>query len=146
MSMPPPPPPGDQPNPAPPSFGQPSYGQPAGGLPAYASPPPGYSPYGQQPAPQGNSGLAIAGFVVSLVALIPCFWFWLLQLPGYVGTVLSIFGLKATKGGAKKGRGLAIAGLVVGIVAIALALAVTAVIYTSDDCVVDGLDITCDFE
>jgi len=120
--------------------------------PGFPTPPPGYPPtgpagYGAYPAaPQGNSGMAIAGFVLALVGLVPCFWFWFLQIPGYLAVIFSVLGMKATAGNAKKGRGLAIAGLVVGIVAVVAALALTAFVYTSDDCVVDGLSFECDFD
>ena len=90
--------------------------------------------------------MAVAGFVCSLVGLIPCFWFWFLQIPGYLGTIFSVLGLKATKDGARKGRGLAIAGLVVGIIVVVIALALTAFVYTSDDCIRDGISFECDFD
>lgn len=121
-SMPPPPPPGDQP---PPPYGY-----------AYAS------PDGQPYAPK-NSGMAITGFVLSLVGTIPCFWFWFLQVPGYLGVIFSAIGMKATAGGARKGRGLAIAGLVVGLVVTAFAIGMTVFVYTSDSCVTDGLSFEC---
>lgn len=54
-----------------------------------------------------TSGLAIAGFVCSLAGLL----FWLV-VP-LVGLVLSIIGLNQTKGGKRKGRGLAIAGIII---------------------------------
>lgn len=104
------------------------------------APPPGYQGYGAAPAgPARYSGQAITGFVLSLVALIPCFWFWVLQIPGYLGVIFSTLGLKQTKDRSRQGRGLAIAGLVVGIVAVALAMLITIYVYTSDDCTRDGL-------
>ncbi|MBX3461009.1 MAG: hypothetical protein KF696_13765 [Planctomycetes bacterium] len=66
---------------------------------------PGYPQqgYGAPPQQQGTPGLAIAGFIL---ALIPCTW-WL-------GLIFSAIGLaQANKRGA--GKGLAIAGLVIGI-------------------------------
>jgi Domain of unknown function (DUF4190) len=139
MTLPPPPPPGDRPN----------YGAP----PPIGAPPPGYAPYGQlpyaaQPGQFGQpakSGMAIAGLVLSLVGVIPCFWFWFLQVPGYLGVIFSIIGLKATKGGARRGRGMAIAGLVVGLAVVAMALLITLVVYTSNDCITDGIQFECQF-
>lgn len=140
MSMPPPPPPGDQP---PPGWGTPP--APVGMPPTPWGTAPTYLPHGQQYAPRRTSGMAIAGFVLSLVALVPCFWF-VFQLPGVLGTVFSAVALKATSGGRMKGRGLAIAGLVVGLITVAIAALFTTYVYTSDDCVTDGFEISCDFE
>jgi amino acid transporter len=115
------------------------------------TPPPG--PWGGQPvfAPLGGpppdarfSGMAIAGFVLSLVALLPCFWIWI-QLPGLLGVIFSLIGMKATKGQLRKGRRLAVAGLIVGLVAIALTIAFTVFVYTSDDCTTDNFQIECNF-
>lgn len=103
------------------------------------------APYGQQPPPARTSGMAISGFVLGLVGLLPCFWFWF-QIPGVLGLIFSIVGLRATSGGAKKGRGLAIAGTVVSAIAIAIATLFTLYVYTSDDCVTNGLEVNCQFD
>lgn len=61
-----------------------------------------------------TSGFAVAGFVVSLCSLmIPT-----VGVGGIVGTVFSSIGLGKTGKGKDKGKGLAIAGLVMGIIAI----------------------------
>ncbi|PWN01566.1 hypothetical protein DJ010_18680 [Nocardioides silvaticus] len=57
---------------------------------------------GQQPAK--TDGVSIASLVTSLICCAP------------VGFILGIVGLKRTKGGQRKGRGLAITGLVLGLV------------------------------
>ena len=88
-------------------------------------------------------GLTIPSF--ALVGLLPCFWFWF-QIPGVLGLIFSIVGLKATSGQARKGRGLAIAGTVVGSIAIAIAVLFTLYVYTSDDCVTNGLEVNCQFD
>ena len=133
MSTPPPPPPGNQP-PFPPQ-------------PQYGGPPPGYAPYGQPSnSPARMSGMAVAGFVLSVVGAIPCFWFWFLQIPGYLGTIFSIIGLKQTKNGERRGRGLAIAGLVIGVILILIAIGLTIFVYTSDDCIVDGASFECNID
>ena len=62
----------------------------------------GYPQAGYSAPPQPYSGTAIAGFVVSLVGV------------GVVGLILSVLGLKDTKNGQKRGRGLAVAGVVIG--------------------------------
>jgi hypothetical protein len=104
---------------------------------------PGYLPYGQQP-PQKTSGMAIAGLVLGLVGLLPCFWLWF-QLPGLLGLIFSSLGLKATSSGGRKGRGLAIGGLVVSIVCVLITVLFTTFVYTSDDCVTNGLEVNCNF-
>ena len=120
---------------------------PAGPYAASTPPaPPGYAVYGQPTgAPTAFSGMAIAGFVLALAGLVPCFWIWL-QLPGVLGVVFSLVGLSQTRAGAKRGRGLAIAGLVVGVITILITIGFTAFVYTSDECVTDGLEIDCRFD
>ncbi|HWL00831.1 MAG TPA: DUF4190 domain-containing protein [Microbacteriaceae bacterium] len=102
-------------------------------------PPPGYVPYGTQPPPgyqvqgypqqsaypqpyypQGYyvpvrpwNGLAIAGFVISLV---PYLW-WL-------GAILSGVALSQVKRTGEQGRGLALAGLIIGCVLTGIVLLV----------------------
>jgi len=75
-------------------------------------------PYGYAPVPQqqGN-GLGVAGFVTGLVGLVLCWVPWFGMLLGLVGIVLSGIGIAQGK---KKGVsiGLAIAGLVCGILAV----------------------------
>jgi hypothetical protein len=68
------------------------YGPPA---PAYQTPPP--------PVQQGSSGLAITGFILAFL------------LPP-IGLVLSLIGLMTTARARRKGKGLAIAGLVISLI------------------------------
>ena len=68
------------------------------------------------PAVEGKkkmAGKAVAGFVVSLAGLLvsPI-------ICGIIGIILSVKGMKQTKSGELRGRGLAIAGLVLGIISI----------------------------
>lgn len=84
-----------------------------------AQPPPGWQPaqYVLVPAPAPKppvSGLAVTGFVFSL--LFGC------GILSAVGLVLSLAGLRATKDGRLSGRGLAIAGVVIGAVGAAFGL------------------------
>ena len=58
--------------------------------------------------------MAIASLVCSLVGVIPCFW--LFQIMGLLGTIFGFVGLKQTKNGRRPGRGLAMAGVIIGIV------------------------------
>lgn len=123
MSTPPPPP-----FPGPEGQNPPAYNPP----PTYSAPP-GYQPYGAGVPPQPtNSGMAIAGMVLSLVGLIPCFWVF--QIPAVLGTIFGFIGMKQTKGGARKGRGMAIAGVVVGIILIVVAVAFWVWVASHDNC------------
>jgi 4-amino-4-deoxy-L-arabinose transferase-like glycosyltransferase len=103
-----------------------------------------YAPMGAPPPAARQSGMAIAGFVLSLVALLPCFWVFF-QIPGVLGVIFSVIGLRATKRQMRRGRGLAVAGLVVGSIAIAIAVLFTLYVYTSDNCITDGLTFECNF-
>lgn len=73
------------------------------------------------PADAKTNGLAIAGFIISLVAC--CLWFFsMLTYARFacavVGIVLSSIGMSQTKIKNQKGRGFAIAGLIIGIIAL----------------------------
>ena len=112
----PPPPAGSWP-PPPPGHGQPPPGY--GAPPGYGPPPPTYGPPGYHGppgysyGPQQTNGLAVAAFVVSLVAC-------------GIGSILGlVFGYKAkaqidASGGREGGRGFAVAGIVIGWVGIGL--------------------------
>ena len=106
-----------------------SVGQP----PAYGQPPPpppppygwGYDPaamanypppYGGYPAPRGTNGLAIASLVCSLASPLFCYF------PSIVGIVLGVIALNQLKQTGQDGRGLALAGIIVGAAVIALAV------------------------
>jgi hypothetical protein len=118
-----PPPPGQQSGfpPAPQAGYQfPGYQQPYQ-QPGY-QPPPGYLPYGGMPVGQKSSGMAIAAMVLSLVGLIPCFWFF--QVPGLLGMIFGFVGLGATKDGTARGRGMAITGVVLGILLLVVCVVV----------------------
>jgi hypothetical protein len=141
MSMPPPPPPfGSDPSRPPGSFG----GYPPS--PPPSAPPPGYAAYGQGGygsafQPQKNAGMAVASLVLSLVGLIPCFWVF--QVPGLLGLIFGIVGRSqiAKSNGAKKGAGLALAGIIIG--AILLVFVVVALLWVRSNCVRDGSRFTC---
>jgi hypothetical protein len=96
-----------------------------------------------QPAPpQGTNGLSIASLVLSLVNVIPCFWFF--PLPALLGVIFGFVSrgqMKAT--GSDKGKGLAIAGLVVGLVFVAIGIAFWAYVATNGHCVRTGSSFRC---
>ncbi len=102
----------------PPGGGQPPYGgQPPGGQPPYGGQPPGGGFGGQQE--QKTSVMAIISLVTGILA-IPCCGCVVFSL---AAIVLGFLGRKeiAESGGAKKGDGLAKAGLILGIVTLVLA-------------------------
>ena len=92
-------------------YGQNPYG---GGTP----PPPPGGGYGAYGAPDGSNqppktdGVSIASFVLSLLCC-----------TGLIGLILGFVGLKRTKNGQRKGRGFAIAGVAIGIVAVLATIA-----------------------
>jgi Domain of unknown function (DUF4190) len=105
--------------------------------------PPGFGPYpagGQMAVKRGNSGMAIASLVCSLVGVIPCFWGF--QILGLLGTIFGFVGLKQTKSGERGGRGLAIAGVVIGIILLLICAAIWIYI-ASSDCVRNGNSFVC---
>lgn len=108
----------------PPGFSPPPYGY---GAPPPMGPPPNpmnpMGPGGYPPSPPGNNGLAVAALVCGILAIIPGCCCGLLGIPLSIAAV--VMGLVAmnqinASGGMQGGRGLAIAGLVCGGVAIAM--------------------------
>jgi uncharacterized membrane protein YvbJ len=65
-------------------------------------------------AKQENNGMAIGGFVCSLVGFLCC------QLVTPVGLILSIIGLSKSKQMNGSGKGLAIAGIIIGAIGVAI--------------------------
>ena len=128
MSIPPPPPP-----------------PPGGPFPPSGNPFPqqqGFQPYpAGAPLKQGNSGMAVASLVCSLVGLVPCFWFF--QIMGLLGTIFGFVGLKQTKSGERGGRGMAIAGLVIGIVLLLACIGWWIYVATNANCVRTGSSWNC---
>lgn len=81
-------------------------------------PPPGYQPVPASGGRQGN-GIATASMVLGIVGLPLCFLF----VPSILAVVFGFIGLNRSKEGPNAGgRGQAIAGLVLGIVTLALLL------------------------
>lgn len=95
---------------------------PVGGAPVAGSPYVAPLPYGAAPAVPGVNGLALAGLLVAAIG-----WLIVPFLSGPTGIVLSAIGLSQAKkreaaGHPKPGRGLAIAGIIVGSAVTALSL------------------------
>ena len=90
---------------------------------------------------QGNSGMAIASLVCSLVGVIPCFW--LFQIPGLLGTIFGFIGLKQTKSGERGGRSMAVAGTIIGIILVIACVGFWIYFATNADCVRTGNSFDC---
>lgn len=112
-------PPGYPPPSYPPPPGYPQMGHPPPGMPPPGYPPqfPGgypyaYDPYGQAPPP-GTNGKAIASLVTSLAGLLLC------GVPSIVGMILGVIAMRETKQTGQEGHGLALAGVILGAVAVA---------------------------
>jgi hypothetical protein len=105
------------------------YAPPAQGVatPYYSSPYVG-APYGAPPYGSTTNGFALAGLIVSAVS-----WLIVPLLGPIAGIILSVFGLRTARqreaaGNPNSGRGLAMAGLIVGII-IGSISALLAVVY-----------------
>ncbi|GII98562.1 uncharacterized protein DUF4190 [Sediminihabitans luteus] len=110
-----------------PPYGQAPYGQAPYGQAPYGQAPygQGQAPYGQQPVPghygypyapakRPTSGLAIASMVTSIAGFV------IYAIPAVVGLVLGIVALRQIKRDGLEGRGMAIAGVVIGAAGIAI--------------------------
>ncbi|WP_241010874.1 DUF4190 domain-containing protein [Mycobacterium camsae] len=101
-----PPPPGDYPPPVPGGYGY----QPAAPPPGYGYPPP--APGYGYPAPASTNPMAIASLVASLLG-------WICGVGPILGVVFGIIALNQIKQNGQAGRGLALAGIIIGGIGIA---------------------------
>jgi hypothetical protein len=90
----------------PPGYGQPGYGQPGAAYPAYGG---AYPPYAAVQPEQQTDGLAIASLATSVGGIIVAG-----GITGPVGLGLGIAALVRIRRSGKRGKGMAIAGVVVG--------------------------------
>lgn len=108
-------------------------------------PPPGYSPQPGSPSPvlaTKTNGMSIASLVTSIVGLlIPCFGF----VPGAIGLIFGIIGRKqiAASGGRQSGRGLALAGIIIGAIALVVWLGLWLLLFVAGDCTRTGNSWNC---
>jgi hypothetical protein len=117
---PPSPPPGYGPPPGQQGYGQPpGYGPPPpagyGGPPAYGTPPPPYATYGAQPyVARKTNGFAIASLVLGAL--------WLYWLGSILALIFGYIGKSQIEKseGREDGNGLAIAGIVLGWIGVAI--------------------------
>ena len=94
---------------------------------------------------QSTSGLAIAGLVVAGIALLTSF------IPivnnasfvfGLIGAVFAIVGIVQTGKGKRRGRGLAVAGLVIAVLSVVIVLVTQSMYSAAIDSVTDGAQPT----
>lgn len=135
--------PSNQPPPPPPN---PYGGQPGSPYQPYGAP----SPYGGYPATPSTNGLAIASMIVSIGSIVFC-----CGLPGVAGAIMGHVARKQIREQNQQGEGMALAGIIIGWAAFALAL-VGIILYVvliivgviaseSGDCYVDSDgDYVCD--
>jgi hypothetical protein len=102
----------------PPAYGQPAYGEPA--QPAYGQPGYGAPAYGTQAPARRTNVLAIISLIASISGFV------ILPFIGsVVGVVCGHISLSQIKKTGEEGRGLAVAGLVVGYIGVALSIIAT---------------------
>lgn len=110
----------------PPSYSAPGAQPPAAGYPAGAyAPPAAYAPYGYA-GPRTNP-LAITSMVASIVGFVLA-WTWVLALGVIVGVITGHIALNQIARTHEKGRGMALAGVIVGWVGIGIGLLIAVVI------------------
>lgn len=119
----------------PPYGQQPQYGQPPYGQPQYGQQPPyGQQPYGQPGypgsgyygEPRRGAGLAIAALVVGIFALLTC-WTIIGGIGlGLVALVLGIVAVGRSRKDGAPGKGMAISGIVLGVLGIIAAIVMLA--------------------
>jgi len=80
--------------------------------PAYASP----SPYGGQPVRPTQNGLGVAALVLSILGIVGC----IPLIGGVLGIVFGILGMKNADKGIANNKGMAKAGLIIGIIGLGL--------------------------
>lgn len=106
-------------------YGQPAQPNPYGGGGGYNPPPGGGFPGGPVNEPPKTDGVSIAALITSfLCCLAP------------IGVILGFVGLSRTKGGRRKGRGLAIAGIIIGIIVSLASAGIGAAIFIFADSIV----------
>ncbi|MGB2738619.1 MAG: DUF4190 domain-containing protein, partial [Candidatus Nanopelagicales bacterium] len=104
---------------------------PPGQPPVPPPPPPGYGAGGGMPggpAQPSNNGLAIASLVVSIVGLICCNFL----IVSIVGVVLGFIAKNQIAKTGQRGGGMAMAGIIIGIVGIVIGIVLLILTFTSN--------------
>ena len=90
--------------------------------------------------PEGSK--TTASFVLSMVNIIPCFWFF--PLPAVLGVVFGFISRNQIKNNpGAKGKGLATAGLIIGVIFVAVSVIIWVVIATGTGCIRSGSSFHC---
>lgn len=97
------------------TYGAPAYGAPAYGAPAYGGSAYGTASYGYGTAPTRTNPLAIVSLVASLVGI-----FVIPVIGQIVGIVTGHISLKQIKASGERGRGMGLAGLLIGYISLGL--------------------------
>ncbi|THV24287.1 DUF4190 domain-containing protein [Glycomyces paridis] len=117
--------PGYSPQPQQPGYGQPSQPQPYGAAPQLPPPAPGYPPpYGAAPGPYGPQlpkGLSVASMVLGIIAVALFCVPFVNFVCGILAAVMGGVAIKKVNAGQAGGKGMAITGLVLGIIELAWA-------------------------
>lgn len=134
--VPPPEPPGGgslPPMPAPQAGGGPTpppYGQPAYGQPSY-----GQGAYGYGPPPVARNGFGVTALVLGILGLVTS-WFVVGIVPGVLAVVFGALGRGRARRGEATNGGSAVAGLILGVLAVVIAIVFIFVgIYLRNHCV-----------
>lgn len=125
-------PPYGQPGPppyGPPQYGQPPYGQP--GPPPYGSPPSyGVAPYGR---PKQGTGKAVTAMVLGILSIVLCWLSILDALLVVPAVILGIIALTEARSRNGAGKGMALTGLICGVVGAVLAITATVLVLNAYD-------------
>lgn len=110
-----------QPGSGQPSYGQPGYGQPGSGQPGYGQPGYALPSYGEPPTapfgPRRSKGLAIGALVVGIFAVLLV---WAPVLGPFLGLLALILGIVGVR--RQEGKGMAVAGIVLGSIALVVGI------------------------
>jgi hypothetical protein len=107
-----------------PQYGSPQYGSQPGGGQQYGGPQYGGQPYGAGPGPGGpkRNGLGVAALVVGVLALLSSLTLIGGIVLGIAAIVLGVLGRGRAKRGEADNGGMALAGVVLGVVGLLLSL------------------------
>ncbi len=115
--------PGGEPGYSQPAYGQPPYGQPPQGQPPYGQQYGSYTPYGA-PTAQRRNGFGVAALVLGITSIVPGLFYLGLVL-GPLAIIFGVLGRKRARRQEADNGGMALAGIITGVIGLILAAAVT---------------------